>query len=97
MYTENLKKIRKSMGLSVAKFAEALNMPTPTITNYERKQRVPSINLCIQLYQKLNVNLNWFISGEGEMYNHKVTDYEKTKADILQEVKTMLQNEGVIK
>ncbi len=31
------------------------------------------------------------------MFNHKVTDYEKTKADILQEVKTMLQNEGVIK
>ena len=97
MYIENLKKLRKELGLSVAKLAEKLEMPNNTIAGYEYQKRTPSITLCVQLYTKLNVNLNWFISGEGEMFNHKVTDYEKTKADILQEVKTMLQNEGVIK
>ncbi len=97
MYKENLKKIRTKLGLSVAKFAAELEMPQSTLTGYERGIRTPSVLLCTQLYKKLNVNLNWFISGEGEMFNHKITDYEKTKTDILEEVKTLLKNEGLIK
>ncbi len=97
MYKENLKKIRKRLGLSMAKFAVELEMSSSTLTGYERGTRTPSILLCTQLRKKLNVNLNWFVSGEGEMFNREITDYEKTKADILEEVKFMLKNEGVIK
>lgn len=97
MYKENLKKIRKELGLSVAKLAEKLEISHNTLAGYEYQKRTPPITFCVQLYTKLNINLNWFVSGEGEMFNHKITDYEKTKADILEEVKTMLKNEGVIK
>lgn len=97
MYTENLKKLRKNLGLSVAKFAKALEMSQNTLTCYERGERKPSIKLFVQLHKKLNVNLNWFISGEGEMFNDKITDYEKTKNAILEEVKTMLKTEGILK
>ncbi len=102
MYAENLKKIRKELDLSVAKFSAKIGIPAPTLTCYERKERVPSINLCIQLHKKLNVNLNWFISGEGEMFNSSNTtaapiNVEQLKQDLLLEVRHLLQNEGVIK
>ncbi|MCD8378436.1 MAG: helix-turn-helix domain-containing protein [Candidatus Gastranaerophilales bacterium] len=69
MIEENLKKIRTELGLSVAKFADKLEMSANTITNYEQNRREPSLNLFVQLNKKLNVNLNWFVSGEGEMFN----------------------------
>ena len=71
MYAENLKKIRHRLGLSVAKFADKLEMSPRTLTTYERNERTPSWLLFTQLYIKLNVNMNWFVSGEGEMFNPK--------------------------
>lgn len=71
MYSDNLKKIRKTLKLSVDKFANIVDIPAPTLWGYEGKKRLPSIELPIQLYKKLNVNLNWFISGNGEMFNNQ--------------------------
>lgn len=68
MYAENLKNIRKSLRLSVAKFAELLEMSASTLTGYERSERTPSWQLFAQLYKKANVNLNWLLTGEGEMF-----------------------------
>ncbi len=68
MYTENLKSIRKELGLSVAKLADRLEMSASTLTGYERGERTPSINLFTQLCLKLGINLNWFISGKGTMF-----------------------------
>lgn len=68
MYTENLKSIRKELDLSVAKFADKLEMSASTLTGYERGERTPSIKLFTQLSIKLGVNLNWFVSGKGPMF-----------------------------
>lgn len=68
MIAENIKKIRKELHLSVARLSEKLNMPAVTLTNYERKERTPSANLFIQLHRILNINLNWLVSGQGEMF-----------------------------
>lgn len=97
MYAENLKKIRKKLGLSVAKFAEKLEMSASTLTGYELRKRIPSIMLCTQLYRKLNINLNWFVSGNGDMFNKSTSDFEQTKKEIIDEVKKMLKNEGIVK
>lgn len=68
MYIENLKLLRKELGLSVAKFSDKLGMSASTLTGYERGERTPSVNLFTQLYLKLAVNLNWFVSGKGAMF-----------------------------
>ncbi len=67
MFAENLKKIRTKLGLSVAKFAEKLDMSANTLTNYEQNRRAPSLNLFVQLDKKVDVNLNWLVSGKGDM------------------------------
>lgn len=98
MYAENLKKIRKSLRLSVAKFAELLEMSASTLTGYERSERTPSWQLFAQLYKKANVNLNWFVSGEGEMFlssQNFASEYESVKNDILEEVRKMFKEKGL--
>ena len=99
MYANNLKQIRKSLNLSVAKFAQKLEMSANTLTGYERGVRTPSVSLFIQLYKKLNVNLNWFVSGEGEMFNSQntININNDMKFYIRNEVKQILSEEGLIK
>jgi transcriptional regulator with XRE-family HTH domain len=93
MLAENLKKVRIELGLSVAKFADKLEMSANTLTNYEQNRREPSLNLFVQLNKKLNVNLNWLVSGKGEMFN--APEYEDVKAEILKEVEKMLKERGL--
>jgi len=92
IYAQNLKIIRENLGLSVAKFAQKLEMPAPTLTGYELGKRTPSIKLLIQLYTKLNVNLNWFVTGEGEMFNNTAQN-----EDLTQKIEQILKNKGLIK
>ena len=66
-----LKKIRQELGLSVAKFADKLNMSASTLTGYERGERTPSWTLFTQLYKNVNTNINWFVSGEGLMFRNE--------------------------
>lgn len=95
MFSENLKKIRQHLGLSVAKFADKLDIPQRTLTTYERGERTPSWKLFTQLYQKLNINLNWFVSGKGKMFN--APQYEDVKDEILNEVNQVLVKYGIKK
>ena len=94
MYSENLKKIRNKLGLSVAKLADRLEMSASTLTAYERKERTPSWNLFTQLYKTLNINLNWFCTGEGEMFN--APKYEDVQDEFEKKVEEILKKKGVI-
>lgn len=71
MYAQNLRLLRKHLKLSSSKLSEILEIPSRTLLAYERKERTPSIELAIQLGEKLNVNINWFLTGDGEMFKQK--------------------------
>ena len=94
MYVENLKKLRKKLRYSIDVMADLLEIPARTLGGYERNERVPSIDLAVRLKNKLNVNLNWFVSGEGQMFNaRKVEDVE----DVMEaKVMAILKKQGVI-
>lgn len=93
MYAENLKKIRKELGLTVAKLSEKIGVPTNTISAYERNLRCPSLDFGVQLYEKLDINLNWFATGKGDMFNPP--QYENVADDILNEVRELLEKKGI--
>lgn len=71
MYQERIKEIRTKLNLSVAKLADKIGIPARTITGYERGERTPSIEFLANLSTIVNVNANWFITGNGEMFNKK--------------------------
>lgn len=86
MFAENLKKIRQELGLSVAKFADKLEMSASTLTGYERGERTPSWTLFTQLYIKANVNMNWFVSGEGEIFNQKEAQQDEQLENLVAKI-----------
>lgn len=95
MYQERIKQIRAELGLSVAKLAEKINIPARTITGYERGERTPSMEFLSQCCLILNLNANWFISGEGNMFNPPA--FEQVQENLAQKVRTILREEGLIK
>lgn len=71
MYSKNLKKIRNAKNLSVEKLSKILDIPASTLWGYEGNKRTPSIDLPTQLNRRLDVNTNWFLTGEGMMFLDK--------------------------
>lgn len=69
MYKENLKKLRIELNLSAQKLADKIGSTQVSVSNYETGKRKPSYEFMEALYKVYNVNLNWFVSGQGEMFN----------------------------
>lgn len=95
MYSKNLRELREKLDLSVAKLAKQLDMSASTLTSYERGERTPSVEFLTRLYKILNVNTNWFVSGEGNMFNPP--QFEQVQDELALKVRSILREEGLIK
>ncbi len=95
MYQERIKEIRTKLNLSVAKLADKIGIPARTITGYERGERTPSMEFLASLSTILNVNANWFVTGEGEIFNPP--KFEQVQNELALEVRKILREEGLIK
>lgn len=98
MYAENTKKIRNYLRLSVNEMADIVGMPARTLGGYERRERTPSIEFVTQLCKKLDVNANWFLTGEGEMFNPP--KFEQARNELAQRMERMeaaLKSAGLLK
>lgn len=65
---QKLKEVRKHFKLKQQEFAKELGIPDRTYWGYE-KGVIDASLICLQnVNKKFNVNLNWLIVGEGEMF-----------------------------
>ncbi len=87
------KKIRQELTLSQELFGARLGMSKSGISAVENDKVFVSVDVLRTLFFDLNVNLNWFISGKGEIFNPP--EFEDVKADILREVDDILIKYGV--
>ncbi len=96
MYSTNLKQLRKELNLSAQKLADKLGVSQSSIAQYELGNREPNYNFLLQLYLKMGINLNWFVSGQGEMF---ITD-KKAPQSFEAQVETifnkLLEQKGII-
>lgn len=90
MYAERLKEIRKNLRFTIDEMAEKLGIKPRVLGSYERKERTPSIELGTHLCKKLNVNLNWFCTGEGEMFNAPQSPSSIDKDEVIKIVEDYL-------
>ena len=87
MYRENLKKLRKELNLSAQKLADKIGSTQVSVSNYETGKYKPSYEFLEALYKQLNVNLNWFVSGKGEMFiKEQPADFKSTVKQAIQEL-----------
>lgn len=64
--SERLKKIRSERNVSQIRFAEELGISPRTLQSYELAKVMPGSEVLAKFYG-LGYNINWILSGEGEM------------------------------
>lgn len=67
-----MREIRKRLNITLAELAERLDVPFQYIHKLETGAANPSQDLLIKLNQRLRINLNWLLCGEGEMLKSHV-------------------------
>lgn len=98
MYSENLRNLRRELQISAQKMADKMGVSRGSISQYEAGLREPNYNFIQRLNAIYNVNLNWFVSGNGEMFNKQDnfnlsnSEEEKIKAY----VSKILADKGII-
>ena len=68
MIAQNLATVRKQINSNAAAFSKEAGIPYTTFIKYERGERKPSFELLEYLASAYNVNLNYILSGQGQMF-----------------------------
>lgn len=89
------KKIRSEKRLTQVEFGNILGVSKQAIANIESEHNKPSIDFIGKLIENLNVNSNWYITGNGKMFNPP--EFEDVKDEVLNEVDKILIKYGIKK
>ncbi len=68
---DRVKKVRKSLNLTLERFGEKLGVKKSAISQIENGRNSLTDQMCKAICREFNVNYNWLISGEGDMFNQK--------------------------
>ena len=78
MIGKRLRDLRKKLGYNQKNFADLLGITERTLRNYEKGNNLPSSLLTI-LIEKFNININWLLTGEGDMFLKDYTNFTEVK------------------
>ena len=73
MFKDNLKNLIRKQSKGVAEFSKLVEMNIDNIYNYQNGKREPDFNILYQIKLRFrektgkNINLDYLITGEGEM------------------------------
>lgn len=68
---ERIRKIRQEKGFTIIELGQEIGVSDRTISNYERGERRPSVDYLTLLYEHLDANAEWLLSGNGDMLKDK--------------------------
>lgn len=94
---DRLKQIRLKLGYNLIQMAETLQIEPNTYKGYEYKTKNLPCEFLIQLIKKLNVNINWLLIGEGEMFVKQPKTDENTQKELENIVINILKEKNIIK
>lgn len=73
--------IRKYVSkLNQKDFSELLDIPINSIGRYERNDMKPSADVIIQYLKKVNFNVEWLLTGEGDPLSGQIAPIELAQA-----------------
>ena len=67
---ERVNEIRKELNLTLEKFGEKLGVTKVAISNIEKGNRNLTDQMAKSICREYNVNYDWLIYGEGEMFDN---------------------------
>lgn len=65
---ERIKELRKALGLTQQKFADAIGVRQNTVAQYEMGRNPPNDTVITLICREFRVNEHWLRTGEGEMF-----------------------------
>lgn len=89
-----IQKVRKHFKLSQEEISAQIGISYRAYSSYERGDRKPSYEFLELFFNIFNVNLNWLIVGQGEMFN--APKYEDVKDELKTQVLSILKEQGLI-
>ena len=81
-------------GFNLKTFAEQADIPYRTLQNYILSGREPNAEALMKLHTRLGINLNWLVSGDGQMFNSKleVSDLSQGEMNLINNYQTMSED-----
>jgi transcriptional regulator with XRE-family HTH domain len=86
---DRFKELIKTLSFTPNSLSKELNVTQPTIKKLEKGETLPNAKVLIPLLERYNVNINWLLGGQGEMFlenleynNEKGIDENKTTTQI---------------
>jgi len=68
MIGKRLQEFRKTLGITQKEFAKLFGVSEITIRRYELGKTKLDVDFILQLKERFNLNPNWLLTGEGEMF-----------------------------
>lgn len=83
-FNTRFREVRKKLKLTLREMSGVLGIPLSTVSKYEQGVIKPGVEILSRVCVKYNVNLNWLLTGAGEMFIDKsavsASNYLKVKA-----------------
>jgi SOS-response transcriptional repressor LexA len=81
VYSIRIRELREKLGLNIAEFVRQLNIPRSTLVGWEDGKTV-SIEILKPLESKFKVNIDWLLTGTGEMFLSPKQEKDPLIADL---------------
>ena len=75
--SDRLKLIIKDKRLTITEFSNICKIPYPSLQNYLMGKRSIRADSLLKMNIHMDVNINWLLSGEGDMYIQAFSSKEK--------------------
>lgn len=82
---ERIKNLRKNLNITAKDFATILQIPLRTIGSYERDEAQPSPKFFNALIDIYHININWLLTGQGNIFLSEKTESDITFVSLLKE------------
>jgi transcriptional regulator with XRE-family HTH domain len=66
-----------------------LGISKQSLANYERGDRVPDATVLLAYRSSLGVNINWLVSGDGNMFDSEAVALDGNSAQLLHDFKQL--------
>lgn len=66
--SKRLKCVMNAHNLNIKSFSEVSEIPYRSVQNYLRDEREPNVEALLKIRRSLNVNINWLLTGIGEIF-----------------------------
>lgn len=73
---ERIKELRKALGLTQQKFADAIGVRQNTVAQYEMGRNPPNDTVITLICREFKVSEEWLRTGEGEMFKPRSRNEE---------------------